>query len=282
MIREFSKRSLERLVDELHSLDYLASDPLEKMSGSLKVTKTAITRLQQIVLEHGFASREEEVHFFKHIKTDFYAWQVFVVERYTLERNMPVRDAEAQRLFLLGEVAYVERFFLSHPFVFEYFRIGATELDELYFLRESEGPGLLFPEGVERDRSFSSPADYLFSKFKAYGMLKEWIMERLDYLERNPLIAYVPGAESVELKWTGDSVNLAELGYALALSGQLNHGQAAIAQVFRWLEEKFCISIGVPARRLASIRSRKRLSRAKFLDELKEALERKMDEDDGR
>jgi hypothetical protein len=33
---------------------------------------------------------------------------------------------------------------------------------------------------------------------------------------------------------------------------------------------------------MASIRSRKRLSRTKFLDELKEVLERKMDEDDGR
>ncbi|GAA4213210.1 RteC domain-containing protein [Pedobacter jeongneungensis] len=282
MIREFSKRSLATLLDELHSLDHQTNDPLQKMSGSLKIIKTAITRLQQIVLEQGFSSREEEVNFFKHIKTDFYAQQIFVVERYTLERNMPLRDAEAQRIFLLGEVAYVERFFLSHPFVFEYFRIGATELDELYFLRESEGSGLIFPEGLERDRSFSSPVDYLFSKFKAYGMVRDWIMERLDYLERNPAVAYVSGAESVELKWTGDSVNLAELGYALALSGQLNHGQAAIAQVFRWMEEKFVVSIGVPARRMASIRSRKRLSRTKFLDELKEVLERKMDEDDGR
>ncbi|KRT13214.1 hypothetical protein ASU31_25780 [Pedobacter ginsenosidimutans] len=106
-------------------------------------------------------------------------------------------------------------------------------------------------------------------------------MERLDYLERNPQVAYIAGAMSVELKWTGDSVNLAELGYSVALSGQLNHGQAGIARVFRWLEEKLSVNIGVPARRMASIRSRKRLSRAKFLDELKEVLERKMDEDDG-
>lgn len=282
MIREFSKRSLATLLDELQGLDHSTNDPLQKMSGSLKTIKAAMNRLQQIVLEQGFPSVEEEINFFKNIKTDFFSQQIFVVERYTLERNMPVRDAEGQRLFLLGEVAYVERFFLSHPFVFEYFRIGATELDERYFLRESEGAGLLFPEGLERDRSFSTPADYLFSKFKAYGMVKDWLMERLDYLERNPAVAYLPGAESVELKWTGDSVNLAELGYALALSGQLNHGQAAIAQVFRWMEEKLAVSIGVPARRMASIRSRKRLSRTKFLDELKEVLERKMDEDEGR
>ena len=68
----------------------------------------------------------------------------------------------------------------------------------------------------------------------------------------------------------------------MALSGQLNHGQAGIAQVFRWLDEKLSVNIGVPARRLASIRSRKRLSRTKFLDELKEVLEHKMDEEDGR
>ena len=40
------------------------------------------------------------------------------------------------------------------------------------------------------------------------------------------------------------------------------------------------MSIGEPARSMASIRSRKRLSRTKFLAELKGALERKMDDDD--
>jgi len=113
-------------------------------------------------------------------------------------------------------------------------------------------------------------------------MLKDWLLERLDYLARNPLVPYVQGMQEVELHWTGDTVDLAELAYALSLSGHFNNGSAAVAQVFRWLEEKLSVSIGVPGRRLASIRARKRLSRTKFLDELKVVLERKMDDDDGR
>ncbi|CAH0280268.1 hypothetical protein SRABI27_03754 [Pedobacter sp. Bi27] len=282
MIKEFSKRSLSAMLDELHQLDHSLNDPLEKMSSSLKVVQTNIKRLQQICEEQGFSSDEEEIYFFKHIKPAFCCQQIFVVERFIMERNMPQRDAEAQRLYFLAEVAYVERFFLSQPLAYEYFSLGLTELDGRYFLRNGDGGGLLFPEGVGLDPDFSSPADYLFSRFRAYGMLKEWVLEKLDCLTRNPNVAYVMGMETGELKWTGDSVNLAELGYAMALSGQLNHGQAGIAQVFRWLEEKLSVNIGVPARRLASIRSRKRLSRTKFLDELKEVLEHKMDEDDGR
>lgn len=145
--------------------------------------------------EQGFSSEEEEVHFFKNIKPDFYGQQVFVIERYTLERNMPYRDAEAQRLYFLAEVAYVERFFLSHPFAYEYHRAGATELNRQYFLRSSEGGGLFGSEAADFDRSFSTPADYLFSQFRAYGLLKEWIFERLNYLARNPAVAYQPGSE---------------------------------------------------------------------------------------
>jgi hypothetical protein len=282
MIKEFSVRALAQLMDELHSIDYQVIDPLEKMKLSLKPIRATIAKLRMLCVEQGFSSEEEEVHFFKHMKPDFYGQQIFVIERYTLERNMPCRDAEAQRLYFLAEVAYVERFFLSHPFAYEYYRASATELDWQYFLRSSEGGGLFGSEAADFDRSFSTPADYLFSQFRAYGLLKEWIFERLDYLARNPAVAYQPGSEAGELRWTGDSVNLAELGYALVLSGQFNNGQAGVAQVFRWLEEKLSVAIGVPARRLASIRSRKRLSRTKFLNELKEALERKMDQDDGR
>jgi hypothetical protein len=128
-----------------------------------------------------------------------------------MERNMPQRDAEAQRLYFLAEVAYVERFFLSQPLAYEYFSLGLTELDGRYFLRNGDGGGLLFPEVVDQDKNFSSPGDYLFSRFMAYRMLKDWIMERLDYLARNPHMAYAPEVEAGELKWTGDSVNLAEL-----------------------------------------------------------------------
>jgi hypothetical protein len=282
MIREFSKRSLSAMLDELRQLDHSLNDPLERMSSSLKVVQTNIKRLQQICQEQGFLSQEEEIYFFKHIKPEFACQHIFVVERFIMERNMPQRDAEAQRLYFLAEMAYVERFFLSQPLAYEYFSLGLTEFDGRYFLRNGDGGGLMFPEVVDQDKNFASPADYLFSRFRAYRMLKDWIMERLDYLARNPHITYAPGVQVGELKWTGDSVNLAELGYAVALSGQINYGQAGIAQVFRWLEEKLSVNIGVPARRLASIRSRKRLSRTKFLDELKEVLEHKMDEDDGR
>lgn len=282
MIKEFSVRALAQLMDELHAIDYQVGDPLEKMKSSLKPIRAALLKLRMLCVEHSFETEEDEVYFFKHIKPDFYCQQIFVIQRYTLERNMPDRDAEAQRLYLLAELAYVERFFLSHPLAYEYYRLGAAELDSEYFLRSSECNGVLVGDISDFDRTFSTPADYLFSQFRAYGLLKEWIFERLDYLSRNPAMAYVPGSEAVELKWTGDSVNLAELGYALVLSGQFNNGQAGVAQVFRWLEEKLSVAIGVPARRLASIRSRKRLSRTKFIDELKEGLERKLDQDDGR
>jgi len=78
MIKEFSVRALAQLMDELHSIDYQVSDPLEKMKSSLKIVRTAITKLRMLCTEQGFSSEEEEVHFFKNIKPDFYGQQILL------------------------------------------------------------------------------------------------------------------------------------------------------------------------------------------------------------
>jgi len=84
------------------------------------------------------------------------------------------------------------------------------------------------------------------------------------------------------LVWTGGAVNLTELAYGIWLTGQLNDGNVSITQIITWLENHLHIKIGRAHRRWETIAARKRLSLTKFLDQMTEAIRKRLDEENGR
>jgi len=281
MIRELSLRLQEQLELDLESLSYQQSNPLAKFNSSISLIRDALKKLKVYFDDHP-CNKQEEIYFFKYIKPDIYRWKIYHSELYMIESNLPVGGADEQINYLKQEHYHIERFFLQYQFQYQYYRLNADELDNLYFVRGVQLQSTLLPNVPELDPSFSTSCDYLFSKIKAYELLKDWVLEKLNYLQKSPLSIdnILQGHTSTELRWTGDSINLAELGYGLYYTSQINNGTAGIGEIFRWLEEKFGVTIGIPAKRFAAIRTRKRLSRTKYIDEMKEAIDRKLDKED--
>ena len=282
MIKKLSEELLKKLEQGISEINTKEASPQERIAKSMQLVRQSISRLRGFIVENGFSDPSDEIYFFKQIKPTFYSFQIYAHEHYQLESRFPYRDGLSQIDYLKDELAYVERYFSLYSLQYQYFKFGASDLDELYFLRSSKGESLLVPQMPDLDPEFSTPCDYLFARFMAMEMVKDWILEKLDILTTRPGVAIssLSNIKTDDLKWTGDSVNLAELAYGLWLSKQLNNGTAGIAQIFRWLEEKLNVQIGMPSKRFASIRSRKRLSRTKFLDEMKEAVLHKIDVDD--
>jgi hypothetical protein len=282
MIQNFSNKLLKQLEEEIGSISDEQDNPFIKMRKILKASRMSIEKLRTVFLEAESISETEEIHFFKIIKPAFYKWKIFHAELYLIESNLPAGGAEIQRVFFESELRVLERFFMYHPFQYQYYKMDMCELDKFYFLRKADLKESLLPEQPEMEPIFSSPGDYLFAKFRALDMLKDWLVERINFLKRHPLLSFDAGEMKSELRWTGDKIHLAELAYSLHLSGQINNGQAGVAQIFRWFEEHFVVSIGVPAKRFAEIKARKRLSRTQFIETLRDSLIKKMDQDDSR
>jgi hypothetical protein len=280
MIHELSSRLLKQLEAELEEISFKVTDPLTKLTTALKPIRQALKKLKSYLDDHPFSSQAEEIKFFKYIKPDFYCWQIYFSELYTIEANIPFGDTESQRLNFENELVYVERFFKQYSFHYQYYKLNANELDSLYFIRGVDNSGVLMPNVPDLDPNFSTSSDYLFSKIKAFEMLREWLNERIVYLKKNPLSTYQANADTQEMRWTGDSINLAELAFGIHRSGQLNNGTASIGAIFRWLEDKFQISIGIPSKRLSEIRRRTTISRTRYLDEMIEAVIQKLDKED--
>jgi hypothetical protein len=89
-------------------------------------------------------------------------------------------------------------------------------------------------------------------------------------------------AGSGGLKWTGETINLVEIAYGIWLTGQRNNGQVSITEIVEFLEGAFRVRIGKPHRRWQGITNRKRLGYTRFLDEMKGAIEKRLEEEMGR
>lgn len=282
MIQEISNRLLKQLENDVEQACLQIKDPLKRLTTVLKLIREALKKLRLHVSDLKFNDKTEEIPIFKIIKPSFYQWQIYYTELYNIETNLPYGDADKQAGFLEQELLYIERFFRQYAFLYQYYRLNADELDSLYFVRGAEMQSILLPEVPDLDPEFSTSCDYLFSKFRAFEALKEWVLERLLLLKKKSIDPQTlsgnlhPG----EINWTGDTIDLAEIGLGFYHTGKLNNGTAGLGEIFRWLEETFHVNIGIPAKRFAELRKRKRLSRTRYLNEMRDSLNLKMENED--
>ena len=128
-------------------------------------------------------------------------------------------------------------------------------------------------------KEFWPPMSYLFAKFLAYENVQHYILELISEIKiSNIMNSLTANSESdTEMKWTGDAINIIEVAYGIWLTGQLNNGNATLTQIVKWLETNLKVTIGNIQSRFAEISSRKRLSPTKFLDQMKDAILKRID-----
>ena len=85
---------------------------------------------------------------------------------------------------------------------------------------------------------------------------------------------------SPKLKWTGSIVAWVELIYALHASGHINNGKVSLKKIFAVMGESFGFEVEEFSRVFIDIKNRVKGDRTAFLEELKQALIRIMEEAD--
>jgi hypothetical protein len=273
---------LREMESELKLLDGVETTPVERLRHSMPLITRIIADVKKWVLDEGFRSTETEIYFFKHIKPRFYAHQIYELLYYNLRMQLPEGTPEMIRTFYEEEFQQVIRLFRVEGFHYQYYKTKATELDHLYFLRDATPTEAAVPDLIDPPPGFSTAMDYRFAKFIAYERLRDYLLEQLtNELVRNRIVKVVK-ENDVELNWTGDSINLVEIGYGIWLTGQVNNGNASITEILAGLENCFRVKIGTAFRRWQSISRRKRISMTKYLDEMKEALIKRLDDENGK
>lgn len=125
----------------------------------------------------------------------------------------------------------------------------------------------------ETDQSFSTSHDYKVAKIIANDLIQVYIENQLNTKNYNKI------SHESSLNWTGNKTALTELIYALYSLGVFENGNVDIKLISKTFERTFNIDLGDFYHTFMELKSRK-INRTKFLDSLRDALIKKMDEQD--
>lgn len=278
---EFNEELLTRLHEDIACASKAKMDPFKKHSVILKLIRTALHELKNHIKEYPLKDSAEQIHFFKHIKPQFYSLRIYYLEKFTIDTSIPAGDTDALKDFFKDELKNVQRFFRQFYFYYQYYRLDAVELDNLYFVPGVDMQSVLIPEMPDPNHEFSTNCDYLFSKIRAYELLQDYLLKQLQSCDSkaNSLSTTSTEPGLPELKWTGDKVNLVEVIYALYFTGQINNGNADISLLIRFMEKHLQIDLSRAYRDFIDIRNRKVSSPTRFIDQMRESIHKRVDDD---
>ncbi|MFD2285958.1 hypothetical protein GJU39_01330 [Pedobacter petrophilus] len=242
---------------------------VQRLSSSLTIVEGAVTHLQSSLEKLGFANDAEEIQFFKVIKPKFYSWKIFIIEQYNVFSNVPVDTFERIRSYYTKEIDFLQRYFDQNQFLYQYYLSDECSLDNDYFLRRNRESihALIFPG------KFETKGDYIFAKFRAYELLREFLLVRIRLIytdQDSSIFQFV--TKSSKLTWTDDKVKLVELAYGIYFMGSLNDGKADISQVVDVLERTLNVDLGVAYRKFIDITRRKNKGYTIYLDGMRDAI----------
>lgn len=251
---------------------------LETCQRLLMEIDGSIRSLKELISEHTFESRAQEIHFFKEIKPKFISEYIFFSKVIELESRLPHASKKSIETILLGEFQKIGEFSEKHRELIAYQRKGASYLDAEYFLRYKYD--LYMEQSLSLhslNENFSTSKDGLFSEILANDKFEEYLNRRFQNLEKH--LQQSSEITISSLNWTESKAALVELIYALHQSRSINSGTIELIKIIRTFETMFSVDLGNFHKILSELRERK-IDRAKFLSVLSENLERSFTEKD--
>ena len=268
---------VESLYEEMLNELRLVNDPLLStvidLSSSLTIILKTLNELQKKVIAHAFEDDSTEMYFYKYIKPRFQSWHIYIIELHHVIELTPISTDQTIRKYYLQELKVINRFFKRYALYYQYYKADDKSRDADFFL--SRNLKYLPPElklATKLD-GFVSSLDFLFAKFKAYEMLRDCLVRKIEKLEKK---RDLEDLEKELLKhrrwWSGNKIELVELAYGLYHSKRINDGKAELGEIISWLESSLNVDLGQSYRMFIDISRRKLVSHTKFLDEMQDTL----------
>jgi len=271
----------KNLNDQLQIIDLEETNLINKAQKSIVCTKNSLSKLKTFILDYTFKNEEEEILFFKEIKPGILSQLIYYIKINNIESKRPMGSVERQQKYLLYELEKLTLYFNSHLEFYRYYRMNSTFLDDKFFVRGREDSHLHLDNlMIYIDPEFSTSQDYMVSKIIANDRLEVYLKTELDALSikvSNPSWGQVGNFSSTMFQWTDTKTAMIELIYALCASGSINKGNCEIKELTALFEQIFNVRLTDIYRTFLEIKGR--TAQTKYIDNLKIALLRKMEEE---
>jgi RteC protein. len=159
--------------------------------------------------------------------------------------------------------------------------MNSTFLDDKFFVRGRENSHFYLDNlMIYIDPEFSTSQDCMVAKIIANDRLEVFLKAELDALSikiNNPNLGELGMLGNTSLQWTDNKTALVELIYALYATGSINNGRSEIRELATFFGQAFNVKLTDVYRTYLEIKIRS--TPTKFIDTLKAALLRKIEED---
>lgn len=254
---------------------------LSEIEELINTLQPLFEELRKAVVDTDFENEAEEILFFKEVKANVLSKLIYFKEVYAIEIGKPIVSYAMQHEHFMEKARKLKLFFDDNLDFYQYYRSKSTYFDKQYFLRGHFNFKLcLGCINYDRDPQFSTCYDHKVAMILCNEMLRIYVNKKLHSLERIEQIDKIRKDLPVHpFIWTDPKNAAVELGYAIYAKGSLNNGNVDIKEIMTYLESSFNIDLGDYYRTYLSLKGRKR-GQTLFLDSLKEALIKKMNDDD--
>lgn len=264
ILNEFDEGLVEVKID--------ASNPMQETMAGIEICNDFLERFQTAVTKHGFESIEEEIHFFKNLKSGPLSYLIYFTEVRSCEMQLPKWNLQAKLAHIEGETIKINSFFDQNLDFRFYMENGNGEKDEMYFSRKylKESP-ISISSPYFRNSSFNTSHDELWAMLKGFEMYGNYLSSIKSELETAPNEVSEPMDKNSPYRFTKPATAAMELIYALKLAGFINHGDFEIKAFVEFFSKTFGLAIKDPYGLFKQITQRKS-DRTKYLRMLMDAL----------
>ncbi|KOS05760.1 tetracycline regulation of excision, RteC [Flavobacterium akiainvivens] len=271
-MHKFYNKTYLKLETAIQELEIETDRPVKKIEAAIQLIIRSLADLKEFILKKDFNNSEEEIQFFKYQKPVIVSKLIYYNAIYKIETKRPYAGKRSRKYFK-KELKKLKRFFENNLDFYKYYRSNNSFLDEKFFIRGNHDIRLwLDTFYFEADHRFSTSHDYKVAKIIANDLIQVYLESRLNSLNLKKV-------SENSLKWTASKTALTELIYALYSNGVFNNGNTDIKLIAKNFENAFNIDLGDFYHTFMELKARK-INRTKFLDNLCEALIKKMDEQD--
>ncbi|MGZ3751865.1 MAG: RteC domain-containing protein [Flavisolibacter sp.] len=264
-MEHYVKTLYQTLLNSLDGIPDVKNLAVKNPATVAEHVNSSLRDLKSFFIENPFHDQNAQIHFFKYEKPKFYGEYIYALELFTIASNKPHGEDTVIKNYYEQELRFIKRFFDQNRFLYQYYLLDGMEMDSIYFLPGDKLTDMLLPEAPDTDPQFSTPGDFLFSKFLAYERIQEHLINLL----------FPSGAKEKRkkiLNWTGDKINLIEIAYGIYDTAQINHGDVDIVDIISSLEELLNVNLSRHYRIFSEMKNRKSVSPTRYLDHMSEML----------
>ena len=265
---------INELDDRINELTYEPNNSLVAYENAIVLVLQKLEEIKKYIKRNGFKDDDEEILFFKQLKPQLVSKLIYFNAIYKIETKRPRGGDKTLKKYLNVELSKIKRYFDANLEFYKYYRTNSTHLDNKFFLRGKHDIKLsLDTYYFEADHNFTTSHDYKVAKIIANDLIQVYLEDQLSNNNQRKLL------ETPPLNWTGSKTSLIELIYSLHSQGSIDNGNADIKIIAKTFENIFNIDLGDFYHSYLELKGRK-INRTKFLDSLRDALIKRMDEQD--